>query len=424
MQITPFRATTPAPAPTQSAPTPTPTPEPQDGFLKTAGREAGRTAVAWGNAMGTVAGGAGALTLTTGALYAGVLGGAVAGSAIGLGVGPVVGALGSSGALNFLGTTFSTAGVAAKAGIILGGAAMAAGAWDVGNSLGNVVGKPVGAILGLPVGFAQGAWSSMEGAAGGENEVAASPKPKPKKPKAFDLNEMSGVTKAYATVLGGAGAITGGIGGAVLGASAASATNLVSGLLAQNVSLAALSGAAGVGAAVGGVVGVVLGGRGGFKLAKNIQSLTEWAGDKLVKKPAGQQQAPPAPGPSVASKANFGDFFGEVSPVRLGFNVADAGLGLAQTFKGGEVVQGMGYALGGAHVVWAVANLIGAGAENDNHYKDSALIQTRLFTAAGSAITAAGHFAGASGAGAWALPILGAGLVLNNVADYRYNKQN
>lgn len=441
MQITPSRvATTTPPAAPPAAPPPPPAetaPQPQDGFMKTAGRSAGRTAVAWGNAMGTVAGGAGALTLTTGALYAGVLGGAVAGSAFGLGLGPVVGALGSSGALNFLGNTFSTAGIAAKAGIVLGGAAMAAGAWDIGSALGNAVGKPVGALVGLPVGFAKGAWSSFEGTAGGTNEASAPAAPRPKPAGFLDLNEMSGVTKLYATALGGAGLITGGIGGALLGASATSATNLVSGLLAQNVTLASITGAAMVGAAVGGGLGAVIGGRGGFKLAKTVQSVVDWAGEKLVKKPAGSEPTPtPSEGTSAVGQAsatvgqtskhvgaNLGAFFQHVSPYRLGLNVADVGVGLAQSLSGGEAVQGMGYALGAAHAGWAFINAVGAAVENEGSNGDRNLIQCRLFTAAGDGMIAGGHFAAAAGAGAWALPIIGAGMVLNNVADYRYTKQ-
>ena len=69
---------------TQPSPEPGPNPQPQppsESFVSSGGREAVRNAVRWGNATSTVLGGAGGLALATGSLYAGVLGGAVVGSA-------------------------------------------------------------------------------------------------------------------------------------------------------------------------------------------------------------------------------------------------------------------------------------------------------------------------------------------------------
>lgn len=385
---------------------------PQDGFIRSGGREAVRNAVRWGNATSTVLGGAGALTLATGSLYAGVLGGAVVGSALGMGAGPVVASLGSSGALDFLGTTFGTAGVAAKAGIILGGAAMAAGAWGIGSSLGSAVGKPVGALVGAPVGFAQGMWARMEGAT-----PAAPEKPAPKEaPKPLDLNNMTGATKVMAMGLGGAGLLAGGAGGAILGASVTSAHSLVQGLLAHNVSLASITGAAGVGAAVGAVAGAVIGGKGGFELAKGAQKAGQWLSEKLIR----QQTEPSAPkpegGPSSAQQAGSGviNFSRKISAVQLGLNLADLGMSAAYPLSSNPQLGNLGFGMVAIHGIRGAAHLFGA------MDASGLTLQHRLSTAAGEALLAGGHLVGAHGGGIWSLPLLAAGAMLNTVSDYRY----
>lgn len=397
-------------------PPPPPPPEgPKESFLASGGREAVRNAVRWGNATSTVLGGAGALTLATASLYAGVLGGAVLGSALGLGAGPVVASLGSSGALGFLGTTFGTAGVAAKAGMVVGGAAMAAGAWGLGGSIGSAVGKPVGALLGAPVGFAQGCWDRMEGTAPAQEEA---PKAK-EKARFLDLNDMSGPTKMMAMGLGGAGLIAGGAGGAILGASVTSTHSLVQGLLAHNVTLSAITGAAAVGAVVGGAAGALIGGKGGFVLAKAVQKGSAWLGEKLIKPdPATvKPEEPVSSGKEKAQKATSGlvTFSRNLTAAQLGLNVADLGMGLANTLSSNPVVPQLGFGMAGLHGARALGHLFGA-------IDQSGLtLQHRLSTAAGEALIAGGYIVGANGAGPWSLPIIGAGMLLNTVSDYRYS---
>lgn len=239
---------------------------PQETFIQAAAHDARQNAVRWGNANAAVLGGAGGLALAGAAMYAGVLGGAVVGSALGLGAGPVVASLGSSGAWNFLGQTLHTAGAAAQAGIVVGGATGALGAWGIGSTLGNGIGKPTGALLGALPGATAGIWRRLEG-----RPAAPDPKLKPseiKEPLTADLNQMTGVAKVAAMGIGGLGLLAGGTGGALLGGSVMAAGNLVQGLLAHNVSLAALAGPAGVGALVGGAAGAFIGGKGGFELVK------------------------------------------------------------------------------------------------------------------------------------------------------------
>jgi len=407
-----------APTPEGSPPTPAgpsnPQP-PQDSFIQSGGREAMRNAVRWGNATSTVLGGAGALTLATGSLYAGVLGGAVVGSALGMGAGPVVASLGSNGALDFLGTTFGTAGVAAKAGIILGGAAMAAGAWGIGSSLGSAVGKPAGALLGAPVGFAQGIWGHMEGAT-----PSAPEKPAPKEaPKALDLNNMTGATKVMAMGLGGAGLLAGGAGGAILGASVTSAHSLVQGLLAHNVTLASITGAAGIGAAVGAAAGAVIGGKGGFELAKGAQKAGQWLSEKLIRQEEKPSVPKPDGSPSTAQQASNGviNFSRKISAVQLGMNLSDVGMSAAYPLSSNPMVGNLGFGLVAIHAVRGIGHLFAAADTS------GITLQHRLSIAAGEALLAGGHIVGANGGGIWSLPLLAAGTLLNTVSDYRYRAQ-
>jgi len=375
-----------------------------------------RNAVRWGNATSTVLGGAGGLALATGSLYAGVLGGAVVGSAMGMGAGPVVASLGSSGALDFLGTTFGTAGLAAKAGMVLGGAAMAAGAWGIGTSLGSAVGKPVGALLGAPVGFAQGVWGHMEGAAPTPDQ----PPSAKDKPGPLDLNNMTGATKIMAMGLGGAGLLAGGAGGAILGASVTSAHSLVQGLLAHNVTLASITGAAGVGAAVGAAAGALIGGKGGFELAKGVEKAGAWLGQKLVRQdPSPGQPNASLPGRNTAQQAGNGllNFSRNISAVQLGFDLADMGMGAGFTVSQNPQFSGLGIGMAAIHGARGVGHLFAAADTS------GLVLQHRLSIAAGEALLAGGHLVGANGGGIWSLPLIGAGMLLNTVSDYRYSAQ-
>ena len=253
-----------APKPNENNPTP---PPPQEKV--SIGKEALRTGIAWGNATGTVTGGAAALTTTIGGLYMGVLGGAIVGAALGGGIGPVFGAIGGHGALGFLSTSFKTLGIAAKAGVVLGGAAGAAGSWSVGQSIGEVGGKAVAFIPGAAVGALTALGKKAEEAAtgqpGGSGPIAPSPKP-PAKPT--DLNKMGGVSKTIAAGVGGFGMLAGAAGGFVAGAGIASTGSLVNGLLAHNVTLSNITGAAAVGGVAGAVGMGVLGAVGGWKLVQ------------------------------------------------------------------------------------------------------------------------------------------------------------
>lgn len=258
-----------------------PAPEgPKDSFGGAVGKESMRTAVSFANAFGTVTGGAVGVASMVPAMYAGVLGGAVVGAALGGGFGPVIASVGSSGALNFIGQTFTTIGVGAKAGMIVGGLAGASGGWTVGNVVGGLAGKIPGAVVGAGVGAAKGGWNHLQGEVGAA--LPGSTKPtEPQAPKKDDLNKMSGVGKFAASVVAGTGLLGGAVGGAALGAGVMSAGSLAGGLLAHNLTLSAMTGAAASGAIFGGAIFGVIGAVGGWNLVKAGEATIKGAINKV-----------------------------------------------------------------------------------------------------------------------------------------------
>ncbi|MBT9582188.1 hypothetical protein IV102_02495 [bacterium] len=286
------------------APKPNDPPPPQDGYKPSLGSSAIRNGIAWGNATGTVVGGATGLATVTGALYAGVLGGAIVGSLTGAGFGPVLGAVTSHGALDFVGRTFATAGFFAKTGMVIGGLSGAAGAWQVGNGIGNAVGKAAGFVPGAIVGGAQGLWAKAENAAGGGEAPPPAKEDKPSllKTNFTDLNNMSGGMKLYASILGGVGMLSGAVGGFTLGASVASAGSLASGLLASNVSLSAIGAAGVAGGIVGGALFAAVGGLGGFTAAKASKKVWDHTGGKLLGMTQGDKESQNAKGKRLDEK--------------------------------------------------------------------------------------------------------------------------
>ncbi|MFN8607358.1 MAG: hypothetical protein U0931_07495 [Vulcanimicrobiota bacterium] len=258
-----------------------PAPEgPKDSFGGAVAKETARTAISYANAFGTVTGGAVGVASMVPALYAGVLGGAVVGAALGGGFGPVIASVGSHGALNFIGQTFTTVGIGAKAGMIVGGLAGASGGWTVGNVVGGIAGKVPGAVVGAGVGALKGGWNHVQGEVGAALPGPAKPN-EPQAPKKDDLNKMSGVGKFAASVVAGTGLLGGAVGGAALGAGVMSAGSLAGGLLAHNLTLSAMTGAAATGAIFGGVVFGVIGAVGGWNLVKAGEATIKGAINKV-----------------------------------------------------------------------------------------------------------------------------------------------
>lgn len=386
--------------------------KPDAGFVKNVGTYGLQNGVRWGNGVGAVSSYLGGATLASAGLYAGVVGGSAAGAALGLGVAPAIAAVGSSGALDFVRTTFSTTGVLAQAGMVLGGAALALGAWEAGSSLGKAVGIPAGFVVGGPIGLAEGAWKQMQGH---PMPIVDHKAPKePQKVNAFDLNDFKGLSAVPVGVLGALGAASGGVGGAVLGGAAMSGATLLEMALAQNVTLSALSGPALLGAAVGGGIGLLLGARGGFRMGKGVNQFGTALVDKLTRKPAEGDQPAKDGELATAGKNAAGSaltFASKLSPYQVGFNVADLGLAASLALSSNAQVPLMGNVMGGIHGAMAAGSLISA--------VDSPHAAYRCTRAAGHGLVAAGGFVGANGGGSWGIPLIAAGMILNTVNDYR-----
>ena len=122
--------------------------------------------------VGSAGGGLGAISLATLGLYAGTIGGAVFLGALGLGLGPVVAAISSKGFLDFTLTTFGTASLLGKAGIVLGGASVATGMIKVGHAIGKKLGRIAGAAIGAAVGAVVGIADKITGSLTGQAEQA------------------------------------------------------------------------------------------------------------------------------------------------------------------------------------------------------------------------------------------------------------
>jgi hypothetical protein len=385
--------------------------QPESGFMKNVGTYGMHNGVRWGNGVGAVSSYLGGAALGSAGLYAGVVGGSAAGVAVGLGVAPAIAAVGSSGALDFVRTTFSTTGTLIQAGMVLGGAAVALGAWEVGSSLGKAAGTPVGFVIGGPIGLTEGAWKQMQGHP--MPVVTHGAPSKAPEVNAFDLNEFKGISAVPVGVLGAVGAASGGLGGAVLGGAVVSGATLLEMALAQNVTLSALSGPAMMGAMVGGGVGLLLGARGGFRMGKAVNRFAAAVTDKLTRKPAtGGQPATEGELAKVGKNAagNALNFASKLSPYQVGFNVADIGMAGTLALSNNPQVPLLGNVMGSIHGAMAAANLMGA-IDGPTAY--------RCTKAAGHGLLAAGNLVGAHGGGSWSLPLIAAGLLLNTVNDYR-----
>jgi hypothetical protein len=142
--------------------------EPQDSFVKGVLAEAKEMAVKGGKITSAGLGGAiglGALTL---GLYAGVAGGAIFLGALGAGVGPIVSAVTTKGILGFIGGSFKTMGLFAKAGIVLGGISTGLGSFLLAKNSAETLAAIPGMLIGGAVGLVTGTVHQIQKKLGGE----------------------------------------------------------------------------------------------------------------------------------------------------------------------------------------------------------------------------------------------------------------
>lgn len=230
--------------------------------------EADQTSIAFGDVTGTIVGGVAGTALAVGSLYAGVLGGAAVGAAFGGGIGPMVAAVSSHGALDFIGTSFATASPFIRVGMVLGGLATAAGAWTLGEKVGRAVGRLPGRGVGYAVGAGKGAINNALG--------IPAPIPAPaEEVKAKRNVVLSKPLQGVAYALSGVGALSGIAGGALLGAGLMAAGGAVTGLSAGNLTWGAVTGAAKLGAIVGGLGVGAAGAVGGYQFVRGMKAAVE-----------------------------------------------------------------------------------------------------------------------------------------------------
>lgn len=235
-------------------------------MLRQMREEAHQTADSFAQVSGTVLGGVAGTLTGVGALYAGVLGGAAVGAALGGGIGPMVASVGSSGALDFIGTSFGTASLFVKGGMVIGGLATGLGAWKVSEKVGRTVGELPGKAVGYAFGVVKG----------GVNNALGIPAPLPAaelepivEPEKVTLSKP---LQTLATAVAGVGALSGLAGGALLGAGVVAAGGLTKGLLASNLTWSAVTGGTAIGAVVGGLTMGLAGAVGGYQVVKGMKT--------------------------------------------------------------------------------------------------------------------------------------------------------
>jgi hypothetical protein len=254
-------APAPGPAPAPSAPSDT-------SVLSRANRRGMETAADWNDKVGTVVGGTLGLGVLIPAVYGGVIGGVIAGGIAGLGFGPAAAIMSGAHGLSFLGAILHSGGLAAKAATVLGTATGTVGGFVVGQKVGRGVAAVPIALVAYPIGFAKGLVS--------KDDPYQDPNPAPK-PAPSPREKAGAVTKAAQAFLGGAGLITGAVGGGVLGAGIGSGAALTHGFLASNLTWSALSAGGMTGAVIGAAALGVVSAAGGYMIATGIAHLANKA---------------------------------------------------------------------------------------------------------------------------------------------------
>lgn len=231
----------------------------------------------WGDKLELGIGGMTGLALTAVATYGMVFGGAVVGTMLGAGLGPVVASLASHGAWGFVTTTLSTAGTAARAGMILGGVTGALGAFSLGTRVGGKLAHGVGFAAGFAVGGAKGLAGIEVPAMVGDPDPPAPPRTGPM---------FHGAFRPTARFVAGAAAVSGGVGGFVGGATLAAAGSLAHTALSSSLTWSGFMGSLPTTALVGGLVGAValayIGGKGGLQVVQGAQWLWDKTGGRLT----------------------------------------------------------------------------------------------------------------------------------------------
>lgn len=251
------------------------TEEKKDTFVSGTLRETLNTVRSAGDAVGRVTGGAAGIGGAVAGAWLGSLGGAATMGVLGLGAGIPGAILAGEGGFSILGSAFSTAGTAARAGIVLATACGAVGGYFLGEKAGYAAGYVPTAVLSVPVGLVSGAGKSLAG-----TPIAHIPFERP----ASEPERAKGkLEKTVGSIVSGVGVLSGAAGGFALGGLVASGASLASGLVARDVAFKAIMSSGAWGGAIGAGVGAVLLGVGGYKLVDGAGDLAHAAGRKLAR---------------------------------------------------------------------------------------------------------------------------------------------
>lgn len=230
-----------------------------------------RKGVAWGKAVEKPLGGAAAIGLAAASGVALAFGGAVVGGIIGGGFGPVVSAITTKGAWNFLAQSFSNVGTAIQIGSTAGAVMGLAGGAILGKNLGDGVARSVAFVPGF-----------VAGSVAGFAKPGSVPAPEHKDKEVKQRTELRGAFQTEGKVLSGLGVLSGAVGGFVGGAALTAVGSLVGDVASGDFTFKSFLSQVGtqalVGGAIGGVALAAVGGYGGEGIARASQ----WTYDKTL----------------------------------------------------------------------------------------------------------------------------------------------
>lgn len=141
---------------------------------------------------------------------------------------------------------------------------------------------------------------------------------------------------------------------------------------------------------------------------------------KITQLPGGFTAANHKPNSPQGKENPIGDVIDKLtlSPMQIGLDLLDGTMGLAYSTRSfPEAFQTAGYVVGAAHGALAVGYLFGCIDQADE------VQHQRVGLAVGNALCAAGHIAGAAGAGVWSLAPLVGGMIACTLQDYRIRNQ-
>lgn len=242
---------------------------PKDSFGTTVKDSALGEARDYYRSVGDITGGMGGLLGVAAGAWTGLAGGAIVGMAAGAAVAAPIATVFSNGGLDFIKTGFQSVGVGGKIGMVAGAVTLAAGGWVMGRKTGQVVGGAIPAAIGLTAGAGKGVLRHL----GAEAGALPAKRSETKKDDGEEFGKDEKWLDHTRGITGAIGGFTGVAGGAAIGAVAWAGVETISGIANGNFDIGALLSAGGTGALIGGGAGLVTGFVGGAQIAKGVQNV-------------------------------------------------------------------------------------------------------------------------------------------------------